>query len=1582
MASENLDPWALLEGKEPEKSPDPWALLGKGGENLRPEGDNWLDRLGQAAGHSAVRQTLSPADMLGTVMERFGADPASGSVMGNVAAKLRGGAYAAQTGFPGPEGGAQGTAEQVAEGVGSVVPSLLAGLATGGAPAIARIAGMYAVSGAQEGMGAWYEAMDATGDEDKAWTAMLATGGLGGALEVVGVERLVGMFKRIDKGSGGRFKRALLGLVGLGKTGAVEGGTEFSQDIVSDIVAKHISKHDEDREIGKTALQSGKVGFLTGVLLGGAGKAVSYGLVRPEEFAPQEEGAADAQRTDGGRSADGSSVTPVSPEGEKSAPDSPGEAVSGESSVTPVSLTPESADAQRTLGPLARFRDRALAAVDRQEAEGTATPEQAQAKRETLQAATTREAKTPEERLVQERAQARGIPLEFAEGIREAGFEGGYLQDGGILLAPQEDESVLRQYLYHEMSHGLMHRNPEAAESLIAQIEAVDPEGFKAAFGESQEIQGQAGVELSPEAARDEQLAQYTEGLSRWLDGVFQDEARFQGILRNDRTLGQKIVDAIVKALRALGIDVADTRARRIQALADEVYAGLEPGQVPDPETSMRLALASKEAFDTLLVQGAQAQASPTSPTQSQEVPRDLPPPPVPPAEGTAAEDPRFATGHRGTFDPSSPDIRFAAADKSMGGPLARSKSDRFIEAMVQHLRPAERMIELSDSPVDDMLNFVLREKLRRGTSRDRIDKLRAEWERPILEQIRSLRPALGVMDEASEIAGGWHEGKQGVTDLANLYLYGRHAPHRNEVARRRNEVDMGDGVTVSPFGHEENPGSGMRTSKAEAVVDFLEQGQYGEQFKQLGQMWDAFTENNLQTMVADGLITEEHAEAMREAFPHYVPMRADLQEEDTSVLGGAASPGRGVDLRGREFKPALGRSTLGQDPIAYGFAQAEMAIVRGEKRQVGQRLWDFIEENEERLADVVELDPEFKTKTLSKAGKAQGTTDIEAIRGDGVLGVKMDGETRYMEFKGDAARVATALRGLGPEMSSVFVRYPRMATSWLSAVSTRYNPAFTPFNAIRDVATAFFNSLEIGTAFAMNVVRPDNISRSFRTILALNWEQQAAIEGRELNPYQRYMVSRITPKQRDLMERWRAAGGPVSILDLRSLEQQVGEITKFAQDADKTQAGLKRFVLMFPRMFENVNEAVENMVRLSAFEQVVETGGATDEQAALFSKELTVNFEQKGRVSPFLNAYWAFSVAGINGTHRALGAVIRSRRVQAMVLGMMGFAAAWEWLARMLMGTAPSGDDWWDLIPEYEKKDHFIIPTFWDGKQDGGRVTIPLPFVFRFFWNVGRKAGSMMDPASKEDPIDAAFSLMASALDEFNPFGGAAQPLEVLSPTLLDPVVQIATNKDWAGRQIMPDDYGSGKPLSERYFPDSNPHLVEFAKWANSITGGDKITPGEIDRLGLNSPEIYELLLRFPFGGLGATLERTWGISQRAVSGAEIPSTEIPILRRLRREASPYWTDKTFRNHTDLIDQVKRQVRAAEEEGDRGRARQLRAQNRRLLALEGQAKGLQRELKRLREQEDDPEIRARMEEKMTTFNRKALEAQISDGKR
>ena len=144
---------------------------------------------------------------------------------------------------------------------------------------------------------------------------------------------------------------------------------------------------------------------------------------------------------------------------------------------------------------------------------------------------------------------------------------------------------------------------------------------------------------------------------------------------------------------------------------------------------------------------------------------------------------------------------------------------------------------------------------------------------------------------------------------------------------------------------------------------------------------------------------------------------------------------------------------------------------------------------------------------------------------------------------------------------------------------------------------------------------------------------------------------------------------------------------------------------------------------------------------------------------------------------------------------------------------------------------------------------SIPMPLGFQFPPNIGRLAVEMAVHKDKTagKQMVALFQVLA---DAFNPMGGSSPPMQIAAPTVLDPFVALAQNKDWTGKPIFIENRNSldPKPGLQRSKDSATPWAKGVAEAINAITGGTKYTPGGC----LRRPDQIDFVIGQLTGGIG----------------------------------------------------------------------------------------------------------------------------------
>ena len=219
--------------------------------------------------------------------------------------------------------------------------------------------------------------------------------------------------------------------------------------------------------------------------------------------------------------------------------------------------------------------------------------------------------------------------------------------------------------------------------------------------------------------------------------------------------------------------------------------------------------------------------------------------------------------------------------------------------------------------------------------------------------------------------------------------------------------------------------------------------------------------------------------------------------------------------------------------------------------------------------------------------------------------------------------------------------------------------------------------------------------------------------------------------------------------------------------------------------------------------------------------------------------------------------------------------------------------------------------------------------------YNVLGVLGQQMGDAVTNPEFDAVESVMRVArtvFSAFNPIGSEGSFSQIVSPTLLDPVVQVQENKNWFGGELVPERFpgkgGTEIPDSQRYWTSTREPSKAIAEWVNEMTGGDAARPGAIDI----SPAVIDMLFDTYTGGAGkfiANVSDTLDKLPEWAAGEEIESANIPFVRKVFRTRMRSGSTESFFEYNKDVAYTEEQLDSAKETKDRERYNEIMSNQR-----------------------------------------------------
>jgi hypothetical protein len=820
----------------------------------------------------------------------------------------------------------------------------------------------------------------------------------------------------------------------------------------------------------------------------------------------------------------------------------------------------------------------------------------------------------------------------------------------------------------------------------------------------------------------------------------------------------------------------------------------------------------------------------------------------------------KSATGNIGTYDIKNPDIRYSLNQEAVASDVEETgRRDNLIYLLQDKQIDLKRVIDnirKYGKEISDKWNAYLQEELFHGRSAARVKYFIDRELQPLLRQMSDANITLDEMDD---------------------YLLARHAKEANAYIRTINKDPKAN--------------SGMTDKEADDYIAAIPAPRR-QAFERIAKQVDAMTKETRQLMVDYGLEKQSTIDTWEKTYKNYVP----LFREETE--GSPISTGRGYSIRGSTTRTRTGSSKGVVDVLANIAMQRERTIARGEKNRVGNALYGLVAQNPDNkfwmaiapdnvsranlesellgmglppdVADNLAKKP--KERVLNTVtGEYEYKTNPLWLQQPNVFLTRVNGEDRVIVFNMDNERAsrmavtfnnldanqqsqALAMMGTAGEYVQGTINTVGKATRYFAAVNTQYNPAFSIYNFMRDIGGAVLNlqSTKLkGKEFEV-------ISNAFTALKDVYQDLRLVRAGEQ-----------ATSKWAQIFEEFELEGGKTGFRDLFNSSEDRAKALQAELDSFK-QGGVKTKAKAVFDWLSDFNEAVENSIRVSAYASAKEMG-MSNAQAASLAKNLTVNFNRTGAASKNFTTLYAFFNASVQGSARIAQTLMNpdgklSSAGKMIVKGGLSLGV----MQAVLLAIAGFEED---EPPDFVKDKNFIIP-YGDKKY----LAIPMPLGFNVFPSFGRRATEFAMSRDK-NVGKAMFGMTEMVLDAFNPLGSATFA-QTLTPTLLDPIVALAENKDFSGRPIAKEDINSLNPTPGYTRGKENASAVStgLAYAVNLLSGGSEFKKGVISP----TPDQIDYLIGQITGGVGREILKVEKTLTAKSTGEELATYNIPVVGRM----------------------------------------------------------------------------------------------------
>ena len=579
-----------------------------------------------------------------------------------------------------------------------------------------------------------------------------------------------------------------------------------------------------------------------------------------------------------------------------------------------------------------------------------------------------------------------------------------------------------------------------------------------------------------------------------------------------------------------------------------------------------------------------------------------------------------------------------------------------------------------------------------------------------------------------------------------------------------------------------------------------------------------------------------------------------------------------------------------------------------------------------DEIADIVE---QFNKDMQEKAEQGKATTRrgnlsikyhaTGAEKNEHMVEVQRAGKTYQLYINGNP-KAAQALNGINEKAVSRisqtdFGKLVERINRNMAAFFTSKNPAFVLSNLSRDLtmagaSVAIKEDAAYNAQFIKNVwkvLRPRSgrlskygpIPQLVRKLTG--YEKLSGGTGLMPSLMRKYLdgdldLSNETERLFGEFMDEGAETGFVNMLSVDSfkekMQKEISHMQGTTLNIGKARKGTKETPIgkglrMMGDIFEFYNRCAEDATRFIVYMTSRQMGKSLEDSIA-DAKDVTLNFNRKGTGSQW-NAVVRDLFIFVNPAIQALSNMFKMAYKHPIKFTAVtaGFVAAGamipifnQWLLN-LFGDDDDKDAYWNL-PPWVRKNNLVLWV--PGTKNF--ITIPLAQEFRVFYGLGEMMSSLTyDHPVHEWPMEILSSFMD--LIPINPTGNGGNLAVDLTPTMLQPLMQLHDNVDFTGKPIWKENQGNKHaPMYTKTYITTPEWMVALSEAANDITGGNEGKKGWIEEhlYGgnyINNPAVWNHLMQGYFGGMYNTIAKGFDVITTGAKG-EVPKVyQTPILNR-----------------------------------------------------------------------------------------------------
>lgn len=771
---------------------------------------------------------------------------------------------------------------------------------------------------------------------------------------------------------------------------------------------------------------------------------------------------------------------------------------------------------------------------------------------------------------------------------------------------------------------------------------------------------------------------------------------------------------------------------------------------------------------------------------------------------------------------------------------------------------------------------------------------------------------------------------KQLKLDLGDvgMFLWARGAEARNKVVAAQNPE--------FPEG-----GSGLTTAQArEMLQKFREEGLLPK-LNLLGAKVDALVDHVLQEKVRSGLLSKEDAASLREAQPHYVPLKGfaldgdmltaaetqDAHSESSQLMANRAMREASPLGSVAEYRKAFGRASMPFHPLFNLFQDAGYAARRARINEAIKpilRMWKQNPAMFEGLFTVFSKDnPKFISIGKDITGGESVPLSMKNLQQEyyknptNYLLVKMDGEPHFIEFSSskEAQELRRMFANMEPEALTGAMSWMAQVNNFLKGMLTYKNPLYlmtvAPLRDLSDaLATAMHNQNVKGNpAYKKNLVA----KTAFYAAAPSTWGTvfQFVATGKAMN----------TPEGKLLEDMVREGGATLHtrFVGLRERTDIAAKTIKGLRDVEKLNPAVYtgRFLSGINHAVDALADMMDILARFATYRAATDLGIAGNDAAEL-ALDSSLNLTRRGQLARHMDLILPFFGANIEGTSKLKRIVTNPASAVKIAGGMIVLG-----IIESMWNAMMAGDDDDDGEKDYLDLDlgaglRMSRSVWYYGSGPDDYVKVPIGQMLGYFKFVGNKLGDIMVGATSTANAsmaitDATKELSFGLLSLVSPArvsgGDLNSFLTAFTPLIGKPLMENAVNRNFFGSPIYQEYYPGGAPPSELGGASTADFWKMLAKGLNAVTGGSVAVKGGFSL----QPEQYRHMVESWFGGPYQLAKQTVGLKD-AESVADVPGIKsfVGAGSEYSAQTKYYEVTNTMRQITDRINKLSPEELAA----------------------------------------------------------------------